>query len=378
MARPIVTLRMRVGASLAAALLVGFAGLGPSAADSLGLPPVPVPADNPQSPEKIALGDKLFHDARFSSDGKVSCSTCHNDAKGFTDNLKTSEGRDKLTGTRNAPTVINAAYGKTQFWDGRSPSLEDQSQFPMINPVEMGLPNHEPVLKIAREDPVYVDAFKKVFNKSGKDVTMDEVKKAIASFERTVVGGDSPFDKWYFGGDQNAMNDSAKRGYTVFIGQGRCVSCHVIEQTQALFTDNKFHNIGVGINRIQAEVPKLTSAYLKAKAAGQDVDKAVLSDPKTSDLGRFAVTTHFDEIGGFKTSTLRNIALTAPYMHDGSQKTLMDVVNHYNNGGKSEGDPSVNDYLSGGIRPLDLSDQQKKDLVSFMEALTSPRFAAKK
>jgi cytochrome c peroxidase len=208
---------------------------------------------------------------------------------------------------------------------------------------------------------------------------MEEVKKAIASFERTVIGGDSPFDKWYFGGDAKAMNDSAKRGYEVFIGQGRCVSCHVIEQTQALFTDNKFHNIGVGINRIQQDIPRLATEYMKAKTAGASVDRAVLGDPKTSDLGRFAVTTSFDEMGGFKTSTLRNIALTAPYMHDGSLKTLKDVVRHYNEGGKSPGEAwQVNPYLSGGIRPLNLSDEQIDDLVSFMEALTSSAYASAK
>jgi cytochrome c peroxidase len=376
--------RFRLDVSTISVSMIAIAALlalgGAARAEPLGLPPVPVPADNPQTPDKIALGDKLFHDARFSSDGKVSCSTCHNDQKAFTDSpLRVSEGHDKLTGTRNAPTVINAAYFTSQFWDGRSPSLEDQSQHPMVNPVEMGLPDHQPVLKIVREDPAYAEAFKKAFGKSGNDVTMEEVKKAIASFERTVIGGDSPFDKWYFGGDAKAMNDSAKRGYEVFVGQGRCVSCHVIEQTQALFTDNKFHNIGVGINRIQQDIPRLAAEYMKAKAAGASVDRAVLGDPKTSDLGRFAVTTSFDEMGGFKTSTLRNIALTAPYMHDGSLKTLKDVVKHYNEGGKSPGETwQVNPYLSGGIRPLNLSDEQIDDLVSFMEALTSPTYASAK
>ena len=361
-----------VALPLAALLAAG----GWAMAEPLGLPKVPIPADNPQSPEKIALGDKLFHDARFSIDGTVSCSTCHNDKKAFTDSpLRVSEGHHKLTGTRNAPSVINAAFYTSQFWDGRSISLEDQSQHPMVNPVEMGLPDHEPVLKIVREDPAYVDGFKKAFGKSGRDVTMDDVKKAIASFERTVISGDSPFDKWYFGGDRNAISDQAKRGFDLYVGQGRCVSCHVIEQTQALFTDNRFHNIGVGINRIQNDVPRLAAEFLKAKAAGASVDKTVLADPKVSELGRFAVTNSFDEIGAFKTTTLRNIAMTAPYMHDGSLKTLKDVVKHYNEGGKSPGDPApVNPYLSGGIRPLDLKDQQIDDLVAFLETLTSPAY----
>lgn len=346
------------------------------AATPLGLPPIPIPPDNPQSPEKIRLGEKLFLDKRFSSTGTVACGSCHDPAKGFTDSpLKTSEGINKLTGTRNAPTVVNAAYFARQFWDGRSPSLEDQARHPLINPVEMGLKNHEPVLKIVRTDPAYVQAFKAVFGKSGDQITMKEVTQAIASFERTIISGDSPFDRWYFGGDQKAMTAQQVRGFNLFVGQGRCVSCHVIEQTQALFTDNRFHNIGVGINAIQKDVPRLAGEFLRAKAAGTDVDVAVLTDKKSSELGRFAVTDQFDELGAFKTSTLRNIAITAPYMHDGSLKTLKDVVVHYNNGGVTKKGDRVNDFLNGGIRPLDLNDQQVADLVAFMEALTSPQYA---
>ena len=366
--------RMRAGALL---LAVASAAVvtNPSLAEPLGLPPTPIPADNPQSPEKIALGNTLFHDVRFSGDGKESCSTCHADDKAFTDGpRKTSRGINGQFGTRNAPTAVNAAYFHTLFWDGRAASLEDQSQHPFVNPIEMGLPSHEPILKIVREDPAYVEAFKKVFGVSGRELTMEHVKKAIASYERTLISGDSPFDRWYFGHDAWAITDAAKRGFEVFVGQGRCVSCHVIEQDQALFTDNRFHNIGVGVNRIQGEIPRLSAQFLQAKASGASVDKTVLSDPATSELGRFAVTTHFDEIGAFKTSTLRNIAVTGPYMHDGSLKTLKDVVKHYNDGGKSPGDPSINPYLSGGIRPLNLNEQQMDDLVAFLETLTSPAY----
>lgn len=361
----------RVATTLAAVCSL----FGAASAEPLGLPPVPIPADNPQTADKIALGNRLFHDLRFSSDGTVSCATCHADDKAFTDSpLKTSEGIGKKTGTRNAPTVLNAAYFTSFFWDGRAASLEDQSQHPFLNPVEMGLPTHEPILLIVRSDPFYLELFKKAFGKSGNDITMEEVKKAIASFERTIIAGESPFDRWYFK-HENAISEAAKRGFDVFVGQGRCVSCHVIEQNEALFTDNRFHNIGVGINRAQFEVPKLSAEFLQAKAQGADVDKAVLSDPKTSELGRFAVTNQFDVIGAFKTSTLRNVAVTAPYMHDGSLKTLKDVVKHYNNGGRSEGDPAlVNDYLSGGIRPLQLTEQQMDDLVAFMETLTTPAY----
>lgn len=367
-------------------LAAGLAANAALAADAtakppLGLPPVPIPADNPQTPEKIALGKKLFDDKRFSSTGQVSCATCHDEKKAFTDSpLRTSEGIKKagkaLTGTRNAPTVVNAAYFAAQFWDGRSSSLEDQSQHPFINPVEMGLKDHQPILKIVRSDPEYVKAFGQVFGKKGSQVTMKEVQQAIGAFERTQVAGDSPFDRYFYGRESGALTDAQKRGFDLYVNKGRCVSCHTIEQTQALFTDNRFHNVGVGINDIQKDVPVLAGEFLQAKATLAEVDVKVLGDKRTSELGRFAISRDFEGLGAFKTPTLRNTAVTPPYMHDGSLKTLKDVIVHYNNGGVTkEGDP-VNDFLSGGIRPLNLTDQEIDDLVSFMEALTSPQFAS--
>jgi cytochrome c peroxidase len=270
---------------------------------------------------------------------------------------------------------LNAAYFATQFWDGRSPSLEDQALHPFVNPVEMGLENHEPILKIVRSDPEYVKAFKEIFGKSGNEITMDEVTMAIAAFEREQILGNTPFDRWFYGGEMDALTDSQKRGYEIFTNEGRCVSCHVIEQTQALFTDNRFHNIGVGINDIQDDVPRLAGEFLRAEATLSEVDVKVLTDAKTSELGRFAVVRQFDGLGAFKTPTLRNVAVTAPYMHDGSMATLRDVVVHYNNGGVTKEGDRVNDFLSGGIRPLNLTDAEIDDLVAFMEALTSPEYA---
>lgn len=341
----------------------------------LGLPPTPIPADNPQTPAKIALGDKLFHDKRFSIDGTVSCATCHDDKLAFTDGKPVSTGHHGLTGTRNAPTVANAAFYTSQFWDGREPELEGQSKQPFINPVEGGLPNHEPILQIVRSDPDYKKAFSEVFSIGGDKLTMTHVAQAIASFERAQVTGDSPFDRYQFGGDKNALNAAQIRGLQLFIGQGRCVSCHTIEHDHALFTDSKFHNIGIGITAMQADVPRLAGAFLEAKAKGGQVDEMVLTDKKSSELGRFAVTDKMTEVGAFKTPTLRNIAVTAPYMHDGSLKTLKEVVTHYNNGGVTPATAKVNDYLSGGIRPLNLTDAQLDDLVAFLNALTSPQYA---
>jgi len=354
-------------------LLCGVA----SAAGPLGLPPVPVPADNPQTPAKIALGDALFHDARFSSTSAVSCSTCHALEKGLTDSpLVTSEGINKLTGTRNAPTVANAAFNHTQFWDGRSPSLEDQSTHPPVNPVEMGLPSLDSIVQIVRTDPNYTAKFKEAFGIDADEISMTQVSQAIAAFERTQIYGDSPFDRYWFGADKTALSASAQRGLDVFLNQGRCVSCHVIEQDNALFTDHRFHNIGAGINRIQGDVPGFVTAFLDAKHSGVDVDVKVLSDPHASELGRFAIDDQLDSVGAFKTPTLRNVALTAPYFHDGSLKTLREVVVHYNNGGVTKAGDPVNDFLSGGIRPLDLTDAQIDDLVAFMESLTSPALEA--
>jgi len=342
----------------------------------LGLPPLPIPANNPQTPAKIALGDKLFHDKRFSVDGAVSCSKCHDDKQAFTDGLPVSAGHHGLTGTRNAPTVLNAAFNSSQFWDGREPDLEGQAKQPLINPVEHGLTNHKQVLEIVRTDPGYLATFQTVFDVSAKNLTIDHVAKAIASFERTLITGNAPFDRYYFKGQSDAMTAAQIRGFELFAGQGRCVSCHSIEQDHALFTDGRFHNIGIGITQVRQDIPRLAQAFLEAKNKGNQVDVMVLTDKKSSELGRFAVTDELSQIGAFKTPTLRNIELTAPYMHDGSLLTLKEVMVHYNNGGvNTAGDP-VNDFLSGGIRPLNLTNAQLDDLVAFMKALTSSKYAS--
>lgn len=342
----------------------------------LGLPPIPIPGDNPMSDAKVALGEQLFNDARLSTTGEVSCATCHDASKAFTDSpLRVSEGIEGKTGTRNAPTVINAAYMKRQFWDGREPDLEGQSKGPLINPVEMGQPDHDAVLTIIRADQGYQDQFRDVFGVEPADITIDHYAKAVAAFERTVVSGNSPFDRWLFGGEEDAISESAKRGFTVYTGQGRCVDCHTISQTYATFTDGKFHNLNVNFGKIAGAVSELTTAFEEERASGNlNLDEKVLTDVDISELGRFAVTGVLADVGAFKTPTLRNVNETAPYMHDGSQKTLKEVVDFYNLGGRtSENDP-VNPFQSGGIRPLNLSEQQKVDLVNFLQTLTSPEF----
>ncbi len=335
----------------------------------LGLPPVPIPADNPQNPEKIALGKKLFMDKRFSADSTVSCATCHDPAKAFTDGLPIAEGIQKKKGTRNSPTVINAAYYTTQFWDGRAASLEEQAKGPFVNPVEHGLKNYAPIIKIIKKDPEYPTLFKKAFGINPDKITIDHVVKAIAAFERTVIAGDSPFDRYMYGGQKDAMSESAIRGLEIFRTKARCQDCHRIGQTSATFTDNKFHNLGVGFSAIEPRLMEIVEKVRKAKEKGLALDETVLQKREISELGRFVVTLNIEDIGRFKTPTLRNVAVTGPYMHDGSLDTLKEVIELYNQGGEE------NPMLDSGIRPLKLTEQEKADLLEFLKALTSPEYA---
>ncbi len=340
---------------------------GALAQEPLGLPPVPVPKDNPITPDKVALGKRLFMDKRFSADGTVACATCHDPQMAFVDGLPVSEGINGRKGVRNAPTVINAAYYTSQFWDGRRPSLEEQAKDPFVNPVEHGLPNHEPILQVVRSDKEYVKAFRKVFGLEPEQITIDHVVKAIAAFERTIIAGDSPFDRYYYGGEEDAISEAAKRGFKLYQTKARCQDCHRIDQNFALFTDNKFHNLGVGMDKIAPKLRKLITSYRKAKRQGQDVEK-LFSKEEISELGRFAVTLKLSDVGAFKTPSLRNVAVTGPYMHNGELETLEEVVEFYNQGGHK------NPFLASGIRPLNLTDQEKKDLVEFLKTLTSPEY----
>ncbi len=351
----------------------------------LGLPEVPVPKDNPQTKEKIELGNALYHDPRFSADGKVSCATCHAQEKAFSDHLSLSKGfTDKAgtrMGTRNAPTVINSAYYTSLFWDGRVPSLEEQSKFPPINPVEGGLHSWDDLTDMLKNDSYYVQQFNKVFGISKKEITIEHFAKAVASFERTVISGNSKFDRYWYGDEEDALNAQEKRGFEIYVGEGRCVSCHTISQTSAIFTDNSFHNLGVGFRSLGKDELEVASEYsdmlakeiakVKDKVAG---DELVLEHKRFSELGRYAFSKEGDDMGAFKTPTLRNVAKTGPYMHDGSMSTLEEVVAWYNFGGRMSPTDPVTPFLDGGIRPLGLSTEQMMDLVAFMRALTSPQY----
>ncbi|MBI3344695.1 MAG: c-type cytochrome [Gammaproteobacteria bacterium] len=353
-------------------LLITVSWMGVSLGDNLlGLPPVPISADNPSTPEKIALGKALFEDKRLSGDGTVSCSNCHNPGKGFTDGMSVSEGINRSKGTRNAPTLINAAYFTSMFWDGRRPTLEAQAQDPFVNSIEHGLKDHNALLDIVRKDAAYPGQFKAVFGAEPGKITINHVTMAIASYERTLVSGDSPFDRYMYAGDKTALSPEAVRGLEIYKGKGRCSTCHVIGDKYSLFTNNKFHNLGVNFSKVEPRMFEIVNAFRVAAAKGQSLDESVLKGSDFSQLGRVLVTitpTDLDSkaIGQFKTPTLRNVALTAPYMHDGSIATLEEVVELYNKGNEK------NPRLDPLFKPLNLTPQEKTDLVAFMKSLTSP------
>jgi len=288
-------------------------------------PPVPIPADNPQTDAKIRLGAQLYFDTRLSADNTISCATCHDPKTGWANHNPTDTGIKGQVGGRNSGTIIDSAYMTFQFWDGRAGSLEEQALGPIHNPIEMG-ETLENVVRKLNAIPGYKEQFQQVF---GTDVTTDGIAKAIASFERTIVSGPSPYDR-YIAGDKKAMSAAAIRGMEIFNGKGHCSPCH----SGPMFSDQSFHNIGVGMDAAEPNV------------------------------GREAITKDPNDRGKFKTPGLRNVALTHPYLHTGMEKTLMDVVAFYDKGGIK------NPNLDPLMLPLNLTQREKEDLVAFMEALT--------
>jgi cytochrome c peroxidase len=327
-----------------------------------------IPADNPQTPEKITLGQRLFFEGRLSADGSVACATCHDPSRAFTDGQPTSVGIGGRVGQRNAPTIMNALYDKTQFWDGRAPTLEAQAAMPITNPFEMGQPTLDAAVAAVASDPSYRAAFESVF---GGPPNATDLLRAIASYERTQIAYDTRFDH-FIAGDASAIGEDAKRGWQLFNGRSRCNKCHALTDTTpdpTNFMDNDFHNIGIGIihHDVVGEARKAEEAILSGDLKAVD-QAAILSS--MSVLGRFLITKKEADIAAFKTPDIRNVVVTAPYFHDGSQQTLWDVADHYN-----KGDGVQNPWLDEDIQPLALSESDIDDLVAFMASLTTPAYA---
>lgn len=343
----------------------------PKSLKQVGIPPAltraAIPTDNPQTPEKIALGQRLFFDGRLSADGTVACATCHDPRRAFTDSRSVSIGIKGRVGQRNAPTVLNALYNKTQFWDGRAPTLESQAALPILNPFEMGQPSLAAAVARVAAVPEYQEAFRRAF---GRPPNTTDLTRAIASYERTQLSFDSPFDR-YVAGDSNAIDGAAKRGWALFMTKARCNKCHMLTDTTrevTTFTDNDFHNIGIGI--LRHRVIPLAKQAEQAIARGDTtaIDQAAIESPMSA-VGRFLVTRKEPDIAAFKTPDVRNVLVTGPYFHDGSMQTLWDVMDHYN-----KGDGVSDPYLDTDIQPLALTEREIDDVVAFLASLTSSQY----
>jgi cytochrome c peroxidase len=337
-------------------------------------PPVPLfspdviksqaPADNPITDAKAKLGDMIFDEKQVSADNSVACNTCHSPRNGFTTHTATSRGVDDQIGKRNAPSILNTVFYKTLFWDGRAASLEEQATLPILNPIEMGQKDPKDVVAKLSAMPKFVEAFQQVF---GHPVNWEDMGKALAAFERTRLSTEAPFDRFVHG-DEKALNDSQRRGWGLFTGKARCGSCHSYDPALPIFGDNRFHNTGPAAR--QQDFNQLAKRAADSVATGSqaEIDKLAL-ETDYSELGRFLVTKDRMDIGAFKTPFLRDVLLTGPYMHDGSLETLWDVVEFFNKGGEQ------NPFLDAQMKPLGLTESEVDDLVNFLSALTSDRFA---
>ena len=332
----------------------------------LGLPAVEIPDNNPISREKIELGKKLFFDRRLSLNNTVSCGMCHVPEQGFTNNeIKTAVGIEGRSNLRNTPTLLNIACSKFLFHDAREFSLENQVWQPVLAHSEMAMPSFGFTIKKLQLIPGYKKLFNEAFPNEG--INMETFGKAIASYERSLVSGNSKFDKWYYGGDKNIVNEKVKKGFDIFMGKGNCSSCHIVGEKSALFFDNKLHNTGIGyaesMGQLQNKKTRVQLAPGEYVEVDNDIIKSVNQQKRKNDLGLYTITENPSHRWLFKTAGLRNISLTAPYMHNGIFATLDEVIDFYNEGGFQ------NELLSPMIRKLNLSSLEKENLKLFLESL---------
>lgn len=331
---------------------------------SLGLGRLSVPENNFLNADRVDLGRKLFFDRRLSLNDTFSCAMCHIPEQGFTSNeMATAVGIEGRTVRRNAPTLLNTGYLKTLFHDGREYSLEQQIWAPLLANNEMANPSVGHVMQKVEKIDNYEELFRVAYPQRG--LTMESLGMAMASYQRTLVAGNSPFDQWFYRG-LDTISDDAKKGYEIFVGKGNCVSCHSISAKRALLTDEKFHNTGVGYSRsmglIQDNIVINIAPGIFVSVDSDIVDS--VSEESHADLGRYEITQNPSDRWAYRTPSLRNVALTGPYMHDGSFSSLREVVQFYNSGGV------LNEEQSPLIRPLELIEPEIDNLVEFLKSLT--------
>lgn len=344
-----------------AAQLPGLPGL-PALAAPLGLPALATPPA-----AQAALGQALFFDRRLSANGTLSCAMCHLPEQGFTANeLRTSVGMEGVSLRRNAPTLLNVAYQRTLFHDGRAASLEAQALLPLLHPHEMANASVAELVARVAAQRAYGRLFAQAFGDPRP--SGPRIARALAAYERTLVAGDSAFDRWHYGGDPNAISAQARRGFELFGSQG-CSRCHAIGERDALFTDHGYHNTGVGWRSERQRLQEVRVQLVPGLNTRLSADElARIGVAAVPELGRFEVTRSLADRRAIRTPTLRNVALTAPYMHDGSFDTLEQVLEHYAAGGSPD-DPAQDPLL----QPLTLSMDDRRALAAFLHTLTSPR-----
>jgi cytochrome c peroxidase len=338
---------------------------GPAA---FGLPPLSVPTDVVLDPKRIELGRKLFFDRRLSFNGTMSCAMCHVPEEGFTSHAsKTALGIEGKSLKRNAPSLLNVAWqAQRLFHDGRETSLSTQAWLPLLNADEMANPSVGHVLQRIRGLADYAQLFERAF--AGAGPSMDSVGAALAAFEASLIAADSRFDRWRFGGQGAALSAEEQQGFLIFAGKGHCTRCHLVGERQALFADGQFHVTGVGFNTTIAPSAMNARSFVVPLAPGvqtvmTDVDLSAFANPNVVDLGRFDITLAPAERYAFKTPSLRNVAQTAPYMHDGSIATLEDVVDFYDQGAGAAPNKSAS------LAALGLLAPEKRALVAFLKSL---------
>jgi cytochrome c peroxidase len=333
----------------------------------IGLPLIDHPKDNFPTEAKILLGRKLFFDRRLSINKTMSCAMCHIPEQAFTNwEIQTAVGVEGRGSKRNAPSLLNIGYYDVLFHDGRDTMLETQFIGPLTARNEMANPSAGMIIKLLRELPEYQKYF---FNAFESVATLDSVGSALATYQRSLAAGNSPFDQWYYGGKENAVGQSEKRGFEIFKNKADCASCHTFDNKYAFFSDNEFHDIGYGWMRekLRQFPPKKTKISINSSITFQ-IDQEIINSvglPIQADLGRYEVTEKPNDRWKYRTSSLRNIAITPPYMHDGGFSTLDEVIDFYNQGGSGH---SLQDRR---IRPLNLLEQEKIDLKNFLKSLTS-------
>jgi len=308
----------------------------------------------------LMLGERIFQDTSLSADGKVSCASCHQPERTFSDGRRVAVGIRQLSGTRNTPSLatLGRSPSPAYFWDGRRPSLETAVMDPFVNSVEMGLPNRELLLSRLKNNPSYQPMFEAAFSSQGRMFGLAQVAQALSTYIRSIDKEESAYERYAAGKDKNALSAQAQRGLAIFESKGRCAECHLTKGTPPALTDHGFHRTGIGMSSVERDLPRLTMEVMQRSLTGEALGDRIATHEDEAQLGRFNVTQKVEDIGMFRTPSLRGVSRTAPYMHDGSVATLPEAL---------EMEVYYRGLTSG--RPLGLTAEEKTDLLEFLRQL---------